>query len=79
MVMVSGSNFTFFKLRVKPVQDSPESSFPESVTVSVPISLMQGKNKGHRYLIVSFWSRNNSIQTLTFRSFVYYVYMNILD
>lgn len=66
MVMVSGSNFSFFKLRVKPVQDNPESSFPESV-------LMQGKNKGHYnylfYLIVSFWNKNNSIRTFTFRSF----------
>lgn len=74
MVMVSGSNFSFFKLRVKPVQDNPESSFPESV-------LMQGKNKGHYlfYLIVSFWNKNNFIRTFTFRSIVDHVYMDILN
>lgn len=77
MVMVSGSNFSFFKLRVKPVQDNPESSFPESV-------LMQGKNKGHylcnfTYLIVSFWNKNNFIRTFTFRSIVDHVYMDILN
>lgn len=77
MVMVSGSNFSFFKLRVKPVQDNPESSFPESV-------LMQGKNKGHYLcyftnLIVSFWNKNNFIRTFTFRSIVDHVYMDILN
>lgn len=73
MVTVSGSNFSFFQLRVKPVQDNPESSFPESV-------LMQGKNKGHYlfYLIVSFWKKIIPFERLPSVVFIYHVYMNIL-